>query len=89
MARSLRIEGAGLWYHVMSRGNAGNAVFLEANDYRAFLARMASLSEQLQIELHAGESGVRRYLLTNTAIITIKKHGATITHRRCWSLRAV
>jgi len=53
MARPLRIEGAGLWYHVMSRGNAGNAVFLDTNDYRAFLARMASLSEQLQIETHA------------------------------------
>ena len=53
MARPLRIEGAGLWYHVMTRGNAGNAVFLGNADYRAFLNRLAALSEQLDVEVHA------------------------------------
>ena len=52
MARPLRIEGAGLWYHVMTRGNAGNAVFLGNTDYQAFLNRLAALSEQLDVEVH-------------------------------------
>ena len=39
MGRALRIEGAGLWYHVMCRGNGGHRIFNDEKDYLAFLAR--------------------------------------------------
>ena len=37
MARSLRIEFAGAFYHVMARGNPREAIFLDDDDRRFFL----------------------------------------------------
>ena len=45
MARPLRIEGAGLWYHVMSRGNGGQRVFTGVKDYEAFQRAVATVRE--------------------------------------------
>ena len=41
MARPLRVHIPGALYHVMSRGNARQAIFLDADDYVRFLARLA------------------------------------------------
>jgi putative transposase len=40
MARPLRIEYAGAYYHVMNRGNQRQVVFTEPRDYELFLARL-------------------------------------------------
>ena len=37
MARSIRIEYAGAFYHVMARGNRREAIFLDDDDRRMFL----------------------------------------------------
>jgi putative transposase len=41
MARPLRVHIPGVLYHVMSRGNARQEIFLDAGDYTRFLVRLA------------------------------------------------
>jgi len=33
MARPLRIEAAGMWYHIMNRGNLHKDIYESDNDY--------------------------------------------------------
>jgi putative transposase len=51
MARPLRIEYAGAYYHVMNRGNGRQAVFTEPRDYELFLARLGQFSRQFDVGL--------------------------------------
>jgi len=44
MARALRIEGAGFWYHVMCRGNGGQPVYADKKDREAFLKRLGTVA---------------------------------------------
>lgn len=53
MARPLRIEGAGLWYHVMCRGNARQRVFYDDRDRNALLNRLGAVAEVFRVEIHA------------------------------------
>jgi REP-associated tyrosine transposase len=53
MARPLRIELAGAWYHVMNRGHRGNALFRDDADRRRFLCLVAELPERFGLEIHA------------------------------------
>ena len=53
MARPLRIEGAGLWYHVMCRGNGGQHVFTDDRDREAFLGRLGTVAGAFRVEIHA------------------------------------
>mgnify|MGYP001593392467 CR=1 FL=1 len=53
MARSTRIEFAGAWYHVMSRGVARMPTFLDDDDRRAFLAMVGRLVAEGALETHA------------------------------------
>lgn len=53
MARPLRIEVAGAWYHVMNRGHRGGALFLDDADRRRFLGAVAELPERYALEVHA------------------------------------
>ncbi|GJQ23525.1 MAG: hypothetical protein HBSAPP01_13150 [Candidatus Brocadia sapporoensis] len=36
MARSLRIEYSGAYYHVINRGNAGGNIFIDERDRKKF-----------------------------------------------------
>ena len=49
MARPLRIEYAGAYYHVMNRGNRRQTVFAEPKDYELFLARLGQFSRQFEV----------------------------------------
>jgi len=40
MARSIRLEFAGAFYHVMARGNRRGAIFEDAQDRNAFLREL-------------------------------------------------
>jgi putative transposase len=51
MARPLRIEYAGAYYHVMTRGNRRQIVFAEQQDYELFLERLGQFSAQFDVEL--------------------------------------
>lgn len=52
MARPLRIEVAGAWYHVMNRGHRGGALFLDDADRGRFLEAVAELPERFALEVH-------------------------------------
>ena len=41
MARALRVDVAGAWYHVMNRGHRGEALFLDDADRQRFLGAVA------------------------------------------------
>ena len=53
MARPLRIEGTGLWYHVMCRGNGGQHVFRDEKDCESFLTRLGTVALGFHVEIHA------------------------------------
>jgi len=45
MARQPRFQYAGAVYHVMARGNGGDAVFVTDDDRKAFLHRLGQVCE--------------------------------------------
>ncbi len=53
MARPLRIEYPGAYYHVTSRGNEHKAIFRDVADRRKFLEILSSSIEQFIVRLHA------------------------------------
>ncbi|HVR34214.1 MAG TPA: transposase, partial [Methylomirabilota bacterium] len=53
MARPLRIDVAGAWYHVMHRGHRGGILFGDDRDRRRFLGLVAELPERFALEVHA------------------------------------
>jgi putative transposase len=53
MARPLRINHAGGWYHVMNRGIDRRAIFLEDGDRRHFIELVGELLERFEVETHA------------------------------------
>jgi len=52
MARPLRIEYPGAWYHVTSRGNEKAEIFRDDSDRRTFLKILKESLEIFQVELH-------------------------------------
>ncbi|HKJ22981.1 MAG TPA: transposase [Gammaproteobacteria bacterium] len=53
MARPLRIEYPGAVYHISTRGNADQTVFLDDQDRRMFLETYAEVSSRMQWRCHA------------------------------------
>jgi REP element-mobilizing transposase RayT len=53
MARPLRIDVAGAWYHVRNRGHRGGTLFRNDADRRRFLGALAELPERFGVEVHA------------------------------------
>lgn len=53
MARPLRIQYPGAVYHVMNRGGARQKIFLEKEDYEAFLKTIGEIHERWGIEIFA------------------------------------
>jgi REP-associated tyrosine transposase len=53
MARPLRIEIAGAWYHVMNRGQRGTTLFRDDTDRHRFLGLVGELPERFGLEVHA------------------------------------
>ncbi len=53
MPRALRIHFPGALFHVMTRGNAGQKIFLDRADYQAFLEILLSLKKQGPFLLYA------------------------------------
>ena len=53
MARPLRVEYAGAAYHVMARGNQGDAIFQDDRDRRRFLETLAEACEKTGWRIHA------------------------------------
>ena len=53
MARSVRFEFAGAYYHVMARGNQRKAIFQDDDDRRFFLACLSECCERTGWRMHA------------------------------------
>jgi REP element-mobilizing transposase RayT len=53
MARPLRVEKAGGWYHLTARGNERRAIFRDDRDREHFLELLAELVSQFRVHLHA------------------------------------
>lgn len=67
MARPLRIEFPGAWYHVANRGTGRRPVFLSDDDREAFLELLGELGERFGVEVHAfGLADNQYHLLVHT-----------------------
>jgi REP element-mobilizing transposase RayT len=53
MARPLRIEYEGAYYHVLSRGNKQQAIFLSDQDRYTFLKTLGRMSERFEVDIIA------------------------------------
>lgn len=53
MARAIRLEHPGAFYHVLSRGNERKDIYRDAADYAAFLHRIAEASDAFGFLFHA------------------------------------
>ena len=53
MARAWRIEYEGALYHVLSRGNERQDIFLDNDDRNLFLATVGDMSEGFEIDILA------------------------------------
>ena len=53
MARPLRIEFAGAWYHVTARGNERRAIFRSDVDRKRFVELLAECCRRFALRLHA------------------------------------
>jgi len=53
MARPLRIEYSGAWYHVMNRGRRKEKIFQNEKDYETFLKVLEQVCRLYEFEIHA------------------------------------
>lgn len=53
MARANRIYFTNTYYHIITRGNRQETVFLDDNDYLFYLRKLNTLRERLKFRLHA------------------------------------
>ena len=86
MARAWRIEYDGALYHVLSRGNESQNIFINNDDRELFLATVADMSERFEIDIYAYVLMDNHYHLlfrTNRANLcrSMQWFGATYTKR--------
>jgi putative transposase len=53
VARPLRIQFDGAWYHVMNRGACRRNIFRDTSDRLVFLHLLAEISDRTSVEIHA------------------------------------
>ena len=86
MARQWRIQYPSAIYHVMSRGNGGQSIFVSDQDRFTFLSLLELLTERFNIEIHAFVLMSNHYhLLVKTIEANLSKamqwFGTTYTRR--------
>jgi REP element-mobilizing transposase RayT len=78
MARPLRMEGRGWWYHITSRGNGRARIFLDDRDRTHFLELLAELSTRFRWRLHAYT------LMTNHYHLEVETREANLSRGMQW-----
>lgn len=74
MARALRMNMAGAWYHVTMRGIERREIFREAGDYRHFLSLLEELPVRYQVRIHAYVlMGNHYHLLVETRLANLSQ----------------
>ena len=63
MARPLRINVENGWYHITSRGNRREVIFLDKRDHLKFLDLVGELGERYRVQVHG-------YVLMGNRIIS-------------------
>ena len=53
MARPLRIEYPGAYYHVMNRGQSRRNIFMDDQGRQSFVDLLADITRLWQVEVHA------------------------------------
>jgi putative transposase len=53
MSRPLRLEFAGALYHITSRGNGRNLIYLQDDDFELFLQVLTDVCERYNWAVHA------------------------------------
>ena len=53
MARQLRIEYEGAYYHILSRGNARDDIFLNDKDRQDFLNLLEEMSDRFDVDIYS------------------------------------
>jgi putative transposase len=86
MSRAWRIEYEGAYYHLMSRGNDGQDIYLSDDDRRLFLETLSEMSERFEVNVFAYVLMSNHYhLLVQTRLANLKKAmqwmGSTYTRR--------
>jgi len=86
MSRAWRIEYEGAYYHLLSRGNEGRDIFMNAKDRIVFLDTIGEMSERFEVEVYAYVLMDNHYhLLVRTRQANLKKamhwFGTTYTQR--------
>jgi REP element-mobilizing transposase RayT len=78
MARAWRIQSKDAYYHVLSRGNEGRAIFYDDQDRRIFLAALGEASDQFGAEILAF------VLMTNHYHLLLQTPGADLSKVMQW-----
>jgi putative transposase len=78
MARPLRIEYEGAYYHVLSRGNKQEAIFLDDNDRQTFLKTIARMSERFDVTI------IAYVLMGNHYHLLIRTNRANLSKSMQW-----
>ena len=78
MARPLRVEFPGAFYHVINRGNAGKAIFRSNRDREKFLEYVGKAVERFGIKVHT------YCLMTNHYHFLIETPEANLSRANQW-----
>ncbi len=78
MARSWRIEYAGALYHVLSRGNQQQDIFLQDDDRRSFLKAIGQMSERYDVDIFA------YVLMDNHYHLLLRTNSANLSKSMQW-----
>ena len=78
MARALRIEYPGAFYHVMHRGNAGSDIFKSQRDHERFLGYLGKAVERYELRIHT------YCLMTNHYHLMIETPQANLSQATKW-----
>ena len=86
MSRAWRIEYEGALYHLLSRGNAGNDIFVDERDRDSFLDTVEEMSLRFEVDVFAYVLMSNHYhILIRTRRANLKKamhwFGTTYTQR--------
>ena len=78
MARTLRIEYKGAYYHILSRGNKQEAIFLDDNDRQTFLKTIVRMSERFDMTI------IAYVLMDNHYHLLIRTNRANLSKSMQW-----
>src|SRR5687768_15876091 len=78
MARPLRIERAGAWYHLTARGNERQPIFHDPRDYQHFCELLAEVVARFRWRLHA------YVLMKNHFHLMIETRDANLSRSMQW-----